>query len=94
MIEEFHKMSLQFIRLHTYYQSMTTTKKKAKKPVLKTFAVSEQIFLNWECKATSAKEAREMYEYYIADNMQLEELVKEALANKWDAGVNVEEVKE
>jgi hypothetical protein len=73
---------------------MTTTKKKAKKPVLKTFIVSEQIFLNWECKATSAKEAREMYEYYIADDVQLQELLKEALENKWDAGVNVEEVKE
>jgi hypothetical protein len=73
---------------------MTTTKKKAKKPVLKTFAVSEQVFLNWECKATSAKEAREMYEVYIADTVQLEELVKEALANKWDNDVNVEEVSE
>lgn len=35
-----------------------------------------------------------MYEYYIADDVQLQELLKEALENKWDAGVNVEEVKE
>jgi hypothetical protein len=73
---------------------MTTTKNKSNKPALRKFLITEQFFLNWECEATSEKEARAMYETYISDVVQREQLVTEALENKWDNDVNVEEASE
>ena len=66
--------------------------KKTKKKATKKFLITEGIYLNWECEATSAEEAREMYEVYISDAVQRDELLQEALENKWDADINIEDV--
>jgi len=53
------------------------------------YIVTEQVFLCFDCEASSEAEAREKYEEYIRTNEGKIELLKDALAHKWDDNVEV-----
>lgn len=57
----------------------------------RTFIVSEQICISYECEATSEAEAHGMYDKYISTSEGKLKLIESALSNAWDSSINIEE---
>ena len=58
----------------------------------KTFLITEQVILNFECTASSEAEAKKLYEDYLSTQEGRLEMIETAIQTTWGPNINIEQL--